>query len=71
MIPVPGMTGDLAAMALYACQSVGLVREEASAGEIVTEIASQAQHALASLTEGKGSRGVSVRRERTGAKSSQ
>jgi NAD(P)H-dependent flavin oxidoreductase YrpB (nitropropane dioxygenase family) len=49
MIPVSGMAGDLGAMALYAGQSVGLLHDQAPAGQIVTEIARQAQHALAAL----------------------
>jgi hypothetical protein len=49
MIPVPGMAGDPAVRALCAGQSVGLLHEEASAGQIVTEIARQAQQALAAL----------------------
>jgi NAD(P)H-dependent flavin oxidoreductase YrpB (nitropropane dioxygenase family) len=47
MIPVPGMTGDLDAMALYAGQSVGLVGEVAPAERIVAAIASQAAGVLA------------------------
>jgi NAD(P)H-dependent flavin oxidoreductase YrpB (nitropropane dioxygenase family) len=47
MIPVPGMTGELEAMALYAGQSVGLIHEVASAGEIVAAVASQAARILA------------------------
>jgi NAD(P)H-dependent flavin oxidoreductase YrpB (nitropropane dioxygenase family) len=50
MIPVPGMAGQPEAMALYAGQSVGLLHEEAPAGQIVTQIARQAQQTLANLT---------------------
>jgi NAD(P)H-dependent flavin oxidoreductase YrpB (nitropropane dioxygenase family) len=46
MIPMPGMHGDVQAMALYAGQSAGLVREVSSAGRIVAEIAAQAAQAL-------------------------
>jgi NAD(P)H-dependent flavin oxidoreductase YrpB (nitropropane dioxygenase family) len=47
MMPMPGMTGDLEAMALYAGQSVGLIRDAAPAARIVAEIASQAARILA------------------------
>jgi len=47
-IPLPGMTGDLEAMALYAGQSVGLVHSLDPAEEIVHTIASQATSILAS-----------------------
>jgi len=46
-IPLPGMTGDLEAMALYAGQSVGLVHSLDPAEEIVHTIASQATSILA------------------------
>lgn len=42
MIPVPGMDGDLTALALYAGQSAGLVHGQTPAGEIVANIAAQA-----------------------------
>jgi len=48
MIPTPGMTGDLEAMALYAGQSVGLIHDVAPAARIVAAIASQAARVLAS-----------------------
>jgi NAD(P)H-dependent flavin oxidoreductase YrpB (nitropropane dioxygenase family) len=48
MIPVPGMSGDVEAMALYAGQSVGLVHEVAPAARIVAAVASQAARILAS-----------------------
>jgi NAD(P)H-dependent flavin oxidoreductase YrpB (nitropropane dioxygenase family) len=47
MMPVPGMTGDLAAMALYAGQSVGLIHEVAPAARIVAAVAGQAARILA------------------------
>ncbi|MEU8118014.1 hypothetical protein AB0C21_04815 [Spirillospora sp. NPDC049024] len=40
------MSGDLTALALYAGQSAGLVRDRASAAEIVATIADQAAEAL-------------------------
>ncbi len=46
MVPVEGMSGDLTALALYAGQSAGLVRDRASAAEIVATIADQATRAL-------------------------
>jgi nitronate monooxygenase/enoyl-[acyl-carrier protein] reductase II len=46
MVPMPGMTGDLEAMALYAGQSVGVIRDVAPAAQIVAEIASQAARIL-------------------------
>jgi NAD(P)H-dependent flavin oxidoreductase YrpB (nitropropane dioxygenase family) len=52
MIPVTGMAGDLGAMALYAGQSVGLLRQQTPAGQIVAQIASQAEQALAALAPG-------------------
>ncbi|MER6942967.1 nitronate monooxygenase [Nonomuraea sp. NPDC000554] len=50
MIPVPGMTGDPAALALYAGQTVGLIHGQAPAGQIVTTIASQAGRLLSEAT---------------------
>ncbi|MEO3840233.1 nitronate monooxygenase [Streptomyces sp. CNZ287] len=47
MIPVPGMTGEPEALALYAGQSAGLVHDQVSAGDLVTTIAAQARQALA------------------------
>jgi NAD(P)H-dependent flavin oxidoreductase YrpB (nitropropane dioxygenase family) len=47
MIPLPGMTGELEAMALYAGQSVGVVHEVAPAAQIVATIATQAARILA------------------------
>src|SRR5262245_33868244 len=49
MIPTPGMTGDLEAMAMYAGQSVGVVHDVAPAARIVAAIASQAARVLASF----------------------
>jgi NAD(P)H-dependent flavin oxidoreductase YrpB (nitropropane dioxygenase family) len=43
MIPVPGMTGEVADLALYAGQSAGLVRDVAPAAEIVAAVAAQAE----------------------------
>jgi nitronate monooxygenase/enoyl-[acyl-carrier protein] reductase II len=42
LIPLPGMTGDLAAMALYAGQSVELVRDIRPAEALVRDLAAQA-----------------------------
>ncbi|MFF9787462.1 nitronate monooxygenase [Streptomyces nigrescens] len=42
MVPVPGMSGDLEALALYAGQSAGLVHDVAPAGCIVADIAARA-----------------------------
>lgn len=47
MIPLPGMTGELEAMALYAGQCVGLIHEMAPAARIVAAVASQAARILA------------------------
>lgn len=45
--PVAGAAGDIAAMALYAGQGVGLARRVQLAGEIVREVAAEAASALA------------------------
>ncbi|MFE0106225.1 NAD(P)H-dependent flavin oxidoreductase [Streptomyces sp. NPDC059009] len=42
MVPMPGMTGEVEALALYAGQSAGLVRDVAPAGRIVQDIAAGA-----------------------------
>ena len=47
--PGLGMEGDIAAMALYAGQSAGLVSKRQPAGEIVREIAEQAREVLLGL----------------------
>ena len=41
-MPLPGMTGDLAAMALYAGQSVNLVHEVLPAARLIHDMAGQA-----------------------------
>ena len=46
IIPGPGMTGDLEALALYAGQSAGLVSEILPAGEIVRRIAAEAAETI-------------------------
>jgi NAD(P)H-dependent flavin oxidoreductase YrpB (nitropropane dioxygenase family) len=46
-MPTPDVTGDLGAMALYAGQSAGMVREILPAAEIIRRIASEALEALA------------------------
>ncbi len=47
--PERGMTGDLEALALYAGQGVGILREVLPAGEIVRRMAAEAERALAGL----------------------
>lgn len=47
--PLPGMTGDLEEMALYAGQSVGLVHETAPAREIVARLVRETQEEFARL----------------------
>ncbi|MFJ9082853.1 NAD(P)H-dependent flavin oxidoreductase [Streptomyces sp. NPDC102340] len=42
MVPAPGMSGDVEALALYAGQSAGLVHDVAPAGRIVADIATDA-----------------------------
>jgi nitronate monooxygenase len=49
MPPLPGMTGDLEEMALYAGQSVGLVRDSAPAAEIVAQLARETREELEQL----------------------
>jgi len=49
MMPLPGMVGDLEEMALYAGQSVGLVRSSAPAGDIVAQLVQEANEELARL----------------------
>lgn len=46
MMPLPGMTGDVEAMAMYAGQSVGLVHDVKPAAQIVSDIADQARKLL-------------------------
>lgn len=48
MMPLPGMTGDLEAMAMYAGLSAGLVHEVKPAAQIVADIAGQAASLLGS-----------------------
>ena len=50
MIPVPGMTGDPAALAMYAGQSVALVNGQAPAAQIVAEVSREAERVLTALT---------------------
>ncbi len=49
--PVVGASGDVAAMALYAGQGVGLVQRIQPAGEIVREVAEEAARVLAATRE--------------------
>ena len=48
--PLTGMTGDLAAMANYAGQSVGLVGRQQAAADIVRDVAAEAERVLRTLT---------------------
>lgn len=48
LMPLPGMTGDLEAMAMYAGQSVGLVHEVLPAADIVGRLVAEAEAALSS-----------------------
>ncbi|MEU1586994.1 nitronate monooxygenase [Micromonospora sp. NPDC005710] len=41
LMPLPGMTGDLADMAMYAGQSVELVRDVRQAGRLIHELTAQ------------------------------
>ena len=54
LIPLPGMTGDLADMALYAGQSVELVRDVRPAGQLVRDLTTQAIEAIAQLRRTTG-----------------
>jgi nitronate monooxygenase/enoyl-[acyl-carrier protein] reductase II len=47
--PLPGMTGDLEEMALYAGQSVGLVHDSAPAADIVAQLVREAREELEQL----------------------
>lgn len=47
LMPLPGMTGDLEGMALYAGQSAGLIHDVAPAADIVRRIVAEAEAALA------------------------
>jgi NAD(P)H-dependent flavin oxidoreductase YrpB (nitropropane dioxygenase family) len=49
LMPLPGMTGDLEEMALYAGQSVGLVRAGGPARDIVARLAQEASEELDQL----------------------
>ena len=49
LMPLPGMTGELEEMALYAGQSVGLVHGSAPAGDIVRQLVEQTYAALERL----------------------
>ena len=49
IIPGPGMTGDVEALALYAGESTGLIAEILPAGEIVRRIAAEALETLERL----------------------
>lgn len=45
-MPLPGMTGDLEALALYAGQSVGLVSEVKPANEVMRDLVIEAERAI-------------------------
>ncbi|GGQ51540.1 NAD(P)H-dependent flavin oxidoreductase [Couchioplanes azureus] len=49
LIPLPGMTGDVADMALYAGQSVALVRDIRPAESLVSELTAQTLDVIAGL----------------------
>ncbi len=51
-IPLPGMSGDLGELALYAGQSAGLVRDVASAEDIVARIAAEAGRIITGAVRG-------------------
>jgi NAD(P)H-dependent flavin oxidoreductase YrpB (nitropropane dioxygenase family) len=48
-IPLPGMTGAVEEMALYAGQSAGLIGDEASAGDLVRRIVAEATDTIGRL----------------------
>ena len=52
--PVEGATGDVTAMALYAGQGVGLIRQPQPAADIVAALVTEARAALASASAGLG-----------------
>jgi NAD(P)H-dependent flavin oxidoreductase YrpB (nitropropane dioxygenase family) len=56
LMPLPGMSGDLEAMALYAGQSAGLVTDVVSAADIVARIVGDAAAVLSGLTAGRPAR---------------
>jgi len=53
--PVAGMSGDMEAMANYAGQSVGVVRQRQPAGDIVREVAAEAERVLGSFAANRSS----------------
>jgi hypothetical protein len=50
MMPTPGMSGDLEAMALYAGQSTGLINDVAPAADIVARIVREATEVVSALS---------------------
>lgn len=54
MIPLPGMTGDLEALAMYAGQSVALVADGKPAAEVVRDMASEAVIVIERLRDLRG-----------------
>jgi NAD(P)H-dependent flavin oxidoreductase YrpB (nitropropane dioxygenase family) len=48
-ISLPGMTGDLEALALYAGQSAGLISRIQPAKEIITDLVNEAKQAVQHL----------------------
>ena len=56
LMPMPGMTGDLADMAMYAGQSAELVRDVRPAADIVRAIAAEAEAVVARIGGGYVSR---------------
>jgi NAD(P)H-dependent flavin oxidoreductase YrpB (nitropropane dioxygenase family) len=49
-MPLPGMTGNLEALAMYAGQSAGIVRKSTPAAAVVDEIWAEAEQSLQQLT---------------------
>ncbi len=49
LMPLPGLTGDLEAMALYAGQSAGLIHDVMPAADIIRRTVAEAEAALAGL----------------------
>src|SRR5262249_9044884 len=50
LMPLPGMSGDLEAMALYAGQATGLIRDVAPAADIIARIVRDASEVVSTLS---------------------
>ena len=46
ILPLPGMTGDVEGLAMYAGQSVGLINDVLPAGEIVQQLVAETSAAF-------------------------